>query len=50
MKLTREDLRNIDGWITAANMMIEAKARVPWRESEYATFRKLDQLKSEAEG
>ncbi len=49
MKLTKEDLRNIDGWITAASMMIEAKARVPWRDSEFATFKKLDQLKKEAE-
>lgn len=45
MNLNKEDLRNIDGWITATSMMIEAKARVPWRESEFATFKKLDHFK-----
>ena len=50
VKLTREDLGNIDKWITAANIMIEAKLRTPWTDSERATFKKLDQLKQEAEG
>lgn len=47
-RLTKEDLQNITGWITAAGMMIDAKMRVPWRDSELATFKKLDQLKREA--
>ena len=50
VKLTREDLGNIDKWITAANMMIEAKLRTLWTDSERATFKKLDQLKLEVEG
>lgn len=48
--ITREDLSNIDKWITAANMMIEAKLRTPWSDSERATFKKLDQLKRKVEG
>ena len=48
MQLTHEDIENIEGWFTAASMMIEAKARIPWRESELATFGKLDQMKKEA--
>ena len=47
-RLTSEDLRNIDKWITAAGMMIDAKLRTPWTDSEQETFRKLDQLKREA--
>ena len=47
MKLTKEDLGNIDKWITATSMMIEAKLRTPWTDSERATFKKLDQLKLE---
>ena len=50
VKLNKEDLGNIDKWITAANMMIEAKMRTPWTDSERATFKKLDQLKQEVEG
>ena len=49
MKLTKEDLDNIDKWITAANIMIEANIRTLWTDSERATFKKLDQLKQEAE-
>ena len=49
MNLTREDLQNIDKWITATGIMIEGKIRTPWTDSELATFKKLDQLKREAE-
>ncbi len=49
MKLTREDFGNIDKWINCANIMIEAKIRTLWTDSERATFKKLDQLKLEAE-
>jgi len=49
MKLTREDLGNIDKWIVATGIMIEGKIRIPWTDSEKATFKKLDQLKWEAE-
>ena len=47
MKLTREDLENIDKWITAIGIMIEGKIRINWTESELATFKKLNQLKRE---
>ena len=47
MMLTREDLGNIDRWITATGIMIEGKIRKNWTESELATFKKLDQLKRE---
>ena len=45
--LTKEDFLNIDKWITAASMMIDAKLRTPYTESEYETFRKLDLLRGE---
>ena len=50
VKLTKEDLGNIDKWITCANIMIEAEIRTLWTDSERATFKKLDQLKQEADG
>jgi len=49
VKLTKEDLDNIDKWINGAGIMIEAKIRINWTDSERATFRKLDQLRLEAE-
>ena len=50
MSLTKEDLGNIDKWIAATGMMIEARLRTPWSDSERATFEKLEQLRREAEG
>lgn len=41
VRFTKEDLDNIDKWITATNMMIEAKLRTVWSLSERRTFRKL---------
>ena len=49
MKLTKEDLGNIDKWINTAGIMIQGNLRTNWTDSERATFKKLDQLKREAE-
>ena len=50
MELTKEDFLNIRKWVTATSMMIEAKLRTPYSDSELATIRKLDQMEREAEG
>ena len=50
MSLTKEDFKNIDKWITAAGMMIEAKLRTPFTPSEHETFAKLNRIQREAEG
>ena len=50
MSLTKEDLSNIDKWINAAGMMISGGMRLPWTDSEQATFRMLDQLREEVSG
>ena len=41
VELTDEDLGNVAKWITAASIMIEAKVRTPFSESELKTAEKL---------
>lgn len=50
MSLTKEDFVNIRKWMTATSMMIEAKMRTPYSDSELSTGRKLDQMEQEAVG
>jgi hypothetical protein len=42
--LTKEDIMNIRKWITATTMMIEAKLRTPYSDSEFETIDKLHRL------
>ncbi len=41
---------NIRKWMTATSMMIEARVRTPYSDSEIATGDKLKQMEREAEG
>jgi len=41
IELTDEDLLNVAQWITATSIMIEAKVRTPFSESELKTAEKL---------
>ena len=49
MSLTKEDFMNIRKWMTATSMMIEARMRTPYSDSETATGDKLKQMEQEAE-
>jgi len=44
LQLTKEDMMNIKKWITAASIMIEARVRTNWSESEQKTFDKLHKI------
>jgi len=39
--LTEEDQMNVRKWLTAASIMIEAKVRTPFSDSEHKTAEKL---------
>ena len=39
--LTEEDMLNVRKWLTATSMMIEAKLRTPYSQSELNTGEKL---------
>jgi len=41
VELTEEDILNIRKWLTATSMMIQAKLRTPYSESELETSQKL---------
>jgi len=41
VEVTREDVMNISKWMTATTMMIEARMRTPYSESEHNTWRKF---------
>jgi ribosomal protein S13 len=41
IELTDEDLMNVSKWITATSIMVEAKVRTPFSESEIKTAEKL---------
>ena len=41
IELTDEDLLNIAKWITATSIMVEAKVRTPFSDSELKTAEKL---------
>lgn len=43
-ELTKEDIANIHKWITATSMMIEAKFRTTWTESEQKTLDKIHKM------
>lgn len=49
MSLTKEDYLNIRKWLTATSMMIEARLRTPYSDSEIATGDKLRQMEREAD-
>ncbi len=44
-ELTKEDIDNIGKWIAAASMMIEAKLRTTWSDSELNTLQKIHEIK-----
>ena len=48
--LTKEDFLNIRKWITATSMLIEAKVRTPYSDSENVTWDKIMKMEREAEG
>jgi hypothetical protein len=41
IELTDEDLLNVAKWLTAASIMVEAKIRTPFSDSELKTAEKL---------
>jgi len=41
VELTDEDIINVKKWLTATSMMIQAKLRTPYSESELKTSQKL---------
>ena len=41
IKITKEDAMNISKWITATNMMVEAKLRTPLSQAELDTWDKF---------
>ena len=41
IEITREDVTNISKWMTATSMMIEAKIRTPFSQSEHDTWKKF---------
>jgi len=41
VEITKEDAMNISKWITATNMMVEAKLRTPLSQSEIDTWEKF---------
>lgn len=47
MSITKEDCKNISKWVAATSMMIEAKLRTPWSESELATWEKIKKIERE---
>lgn len=47
--LNKEDHKNINGWITASSIMIEARTRVTWRDSELKTMDKLKKMESKVQ-
>ncbi len=47
LTLTKEDYLNIRKWMTATGMMIEAKLRTNWSESERKTLDKLTEMERE---
>ncbi len=44
VEVTREDVLNISKWMTATTMMIEARMRTPYSESEHNTWRKFQHI------
>jgi len=44
VEMTKEDVTNISKWMTATSMMIEAKLRTPYSDSEYATWKKFEHI------
>jgi len=44
VELTREDIMNISKWMTATSMMIEARLRTPYSESEHDTWKKFQHI------
>jgi len=42
--LTSEDCLNIRKWVTATGMMIEAKLRTTWSDSERQTWEKVKRI------
>jgi len=46
-ELTKEDYLNIRKWVTATSMMVEAKVRTTWSQSELDTWEKIKQMEAE---
>jgi len=42
--ITKEDIINVGKWVTATSMMIEAKLRTPYSQSELDTYEKLERM------
>ena len=47
MSLTKEDCQNINKWIVATSMAVEAGIRTAWSKSELATMEKLKAIERE---
>ena len=43
-ELTKEDCMNIRKWIAATSMMIEARIRTSWSQSEFDTLDKIQKI------
>ena len=41
VEVTKEDVTNISKWMTSTSMMIEAKLRTSYSDSEHATWKKF---------
>lgn len=44
LKITKEDRINISKWLTSTSMMIEAKLRTPYSQSELDTWEKIKRM------
>ena len=49
LKLNKEDILNISKWITATSIMIEAKLRTDFSQSERDTWEKIQQMEHSME-